>query len=654
MKNLEQITEVPIRYLWAANLDEQMFPQGSLIADRYAVQHSQVVVDTQAYNLPEIPDDFPDTVIGYLRLARLNLHLPRPYGLLTPESIPALPAGTAILLLDNVPLDANGNLLPQLTEVWAEQPPLRQINWLWQILHLWRPLEDQGFNQSLLNWDYMRVDGAWVRLLQLEPNQAEVPLTKLGDQWLQWLDGVHRKIHDSIAELVYGIARGSQDVDSAIAFLDRVAAEITKNRSLTVRIATATDPGRRRDYNEDNCFPAPTEETLLVDSLQNCVAIVCDGLGGHEGGEVASRMAIDSLCTQLEPLLHKIETGELVYNPTEFMHQLETIVKTANDSIVTMNDQQQRTAQRRMGTTLVMAVIPRPLGQPTHEVFLVHVGDSRIYWISADSCRQVTLDDDVATRETILGLNFYAYATQRVDGGALIQALGTRSSDVLLPRVQRLILDEECLLLLCSDGLSDFERVPEIYSTHIRPILTDHLSLTASCQNLIHQGNFLNGHDNITVALMRCQTAPYEEVDVPIQPKLARSRKFASSPKTTEIIPPQTNSQTTNTSIPTQVVPKRRQKKQNNFWLVCSIVLMLLAGAGAWIVFNLPLIQKFLNLGNASPTDTYTPTIEASPQPLCGSGWFLPPCPAQNPSIQAPPASQPNKQQPPFGKTPSR
>ena len=160
-----------------------------------------------------------------------------------------------------------------------------------------------------------------------------------------------------------------------------------------------------------------------------------------------------------------------------------------------------------------------------------------IYWITPESCRQVTLDDDVATRETTLGLNFYAYSTQRVDAGALIQALGTRSSDVLVPRVQRLLLDEECLLLLCSDGLSDYDRVEEIYSEQIRPILTDHLSLSVSCQNLINQGNFLNGHDNITVVLMRCQASAYEEVNVEVQRQIVRSRKFASG-KTTAVASP--------------------------------------------------------------------------------------------------------------------
>jgi serine/threonine protein phosphatase PrpC len=183
------------------------------------------------------------------------------------------------------------------------------------------------------------------------------------------------------------------------------------------------------------------------------------------------------------------------------------VTRVVNNQIVAINDQQQRQAQQRMGTTLVMAVMPRPHGKPSNEVYIVHVGDSRVYCVTEKNLRQVTLDDDVATRETTLGYNFYAYSSQRIDGGALIQALGTRGSDMLVPRVQRFFIDEDCLLLLCSDGLSDFDRVDQIYQSSLLPILTENKPLDRSCQNLIDKANELNGHDNITVALMRCRFA---------------------------------------------------------------------------------------------------------------------------------------------------
>jgi serine/threonine protein phosphatase PrpC len=247
-----------------------------------------------------------------------------------------------------------------------------------------------------------------------------------------------------------------------------------------------------------------------ADSLRDRLAIVCDGLGGHEGGEVASSLAIKTLEQQLKTLLQQAEIDP-DFSAQGFIAQLEMVARVVNNQIVAINDQQQRQAQQRMGTTLVMAVMPRPNGNNSNEVYVVHVGDSRLYCVTKDNLRQVTLDDDVATRETTLGYNFYAYSSQRIDGGALIQALGTRGSDMLIPRVQRFFIDEDCLLLLCSDGLSDFDRVDQIYDDYLRPVVNENKPLDRSCQDLIDKANELNGHDNITVALMRCRFAPADE-----------------------------------------------------------------------------------------------------------------------------------------------
>jgi protein phosphatase len=287
-----------------------------------------------------------------------------------------------------------------------------------------------------------------------------------------------------------------------------------EEQPLTVRMASASDVGQQRDHNEDACYPDVKRQKRAeqADSLRDRLAIVCDGLGGHEGGEVASSLAIKTLEQQLKTLLHQAE-NDPDFSAQGFIAQLEMVARVVNNQIVAINDQQQRHAQQRMGTTLVMAVMPRPNGQMSNEVYVVHVGDSRLYCVTKDNLRQVTLDDDVATRETTLGYNFYAYSSQRIDGGALIQALGTRGSDMLIPRVQRFFIDEDCLLLLCSDGLSDFDRVEQICDRYLLPVLTENKPLDRSCQDLIDQANELNGHDNITVALMRCRFAPASDVD---------------------------------------------------------------------------------------------------------------------------------------------
>ena len=523
MENQEQATAVEQQYLWAVGLDTDSFPPASLLGNRYRVISSQIVVDTDAFTLPELPLEFQTYVVSYLKLSRLSLHLPRPYGLLLLGEELNL---AEIFLLENVPIDRQGNLCPTLAEIWGQACALRQINLLWQVLNLWEPLAEQNMTRTLIEPQLVRVDGMWVRLLELQADVSAVHISQLGDIWVKWLDQAKPEIAEPIAEFFYSLARGEYDVNSAIAYLDKLTLKVMQNQFFTVRVASATDVGQQRNHNEDACYPdiKRQKRSEQTESLRDRLAIVCDGLGGHDGGEVASSLAIKTLEQQLKTLLNQAE-NDPEFSSQGFIAQLEMVARVVNNQIVAINDQQQRHAQQRMGTTLVLAVIPRPNGQPSNEVYVVHVGDSRLYCISKDNLRQVTLDDDVATRETTLGYNFYAYSSQRIDGGALIQALGTRGSDMLIPRVQRFFIDEDCLLLLCSDGLSDFERVEQIYDKYLLPVLTEDKPLNLSCQNLIDQANELNGHDNITVALMRCRFAPAD----PSEDQVSEDEQLTSS-----------------------------------------------------------------------------------------------------------------------------
>lgn len=503
MENQEQATAVEQQYLWAVGLDTETFPPASMIGDRYRVLSSQIVVDTDTFTLPELPLEFQTYVVSYLKLSRLSLHLPRPYGLLLLGEELNL---AEIFLLENVPIDRQGNLCPTLADAWKQASALRQINLLWQVLNLWEPLAEQNMTRTLIEPKLVRVNGMWVRLLELQADVSAVHISQLGDIWVQWLDFAKPEIAEPIAEFFYSMGRGEYDIKSAIAHLDKLSLQAMQDQPLTVRIASATDVGQQRDHNEDACYPdiKRQKRTEQAESLRDRLAIVCDGLGGHDGGEVASSLAIKTLEQQLKTLLHQAESDP-DFSAQGFIAQLEMVARVVNNQIVAINDQQQRQAQQRMGTTLVMAVMPHPYGKPSNEVYVVHVGDSRVYCVTKNNLRQITLDDDVATRETTLGYNFYAYSSQRIDGGALIQALGTRGSDMLVPRIQRFFMDEDCVLLLCSDGLSDFERVEQIYESHLLPILTENKPLDRSCQDLIDRANELNGHDNITVALMRCR-----------------------------------------------------------------------------------------------------------------------------------------------------
>ena len=183
------------------------------------------------------------------------------------------------------------------------------------------------------------------------------------------------------------------------------------------------------------------------------------------------------------------------------MGKLIKYINGSNDIINQRNDSEQRQERQRMGTTLVMAL------SCVHEMYLAHVGDSRIYWITPNSCHQVTTDDDLASREVRLGYAVYRDSLQYPSAGALIQAIGMRDSAALHPNLQRYMIEDDCIFLLCTDGLSDFDRVEQHWRHQILPVLDGKQKLASAVENLIDIANRDNGHDNVTVALVHCQVS---------------------------------------------------------------------------------------------------------------------------------------------------
>jgi protein phosphatase len=219
---------------------------------------------------------------------------------------------------------------------------------------------------------------------------------------------------------------------------------------------------------------------------------------------------------QVRALLAEVAEQTEIVQPDLLKEQLAASIRVVNNLISSRNDEQGRESRRRMGTTLVMAlqlpqkVSPNPqtLLDNAHELYIANVGDSRAYWITPHSCQQLTVDDDVASREVRLGRSFYREALQRPDSGALTQALGTRDAEFLRPNVQRFIVEEDGLLLLCSDGLSDNNWVEQSWADFVEPIMQSKIPLEAAVQSWIELANQKNGHDNTSVVITYCRVSP--------------------------------------------------------------------------------------------------------------------------------------------------
>ncbi|WP_353929283.1 protein phosphatase 2C domain-containing protein [Okeanomitos corallinicola TIOX110] len=578
-------TALPKIYLWVVGDSLSLGSPGEILADRYLVIDQSIVLDLKPGLLPQIPElDKLEKIKAYLKLIPYRLHIPQVYGIL---SMNEGKSDSEVLLLEKPPLLADSTftqvkICNQLITAWGEASSIRQMNWLWQIAHLWQPLVTEGVAASLLDPDLIRVEGALVRLLELHFDSQLAPtLSQLGEFWQQLVKKAKPAIAEFLKQISNALIKGEiTSSEQLIAVLDQGltalgTASAGKNpptQSTTIKIITQTDTGPSRQRNEDACYP-PSGFLVSKPPYTHALAIVCDGIGGHEGGNIASNLAIETIQQQV------IELTSVPYqniDPVTLMTDLEQAVALVNDKISQRNDTENRQGRQRMGTTLVMAL---PIA---HEMYITHIGDSRAYWITRHGCNQITLDDDVASREVRLGYAVYREALQHSGSGSLVQALGMSKSGSLHPTAQRFIIDEDAVFLLTSDGLSDFDRVEECWDTEILPIINGEANLPDVATRLIEIANTKNGHDNVTIALVHYQIN-YSEPDIKIKaeiPDISTSKTVNLTPEASDDTISSSNSQQQ-----TQVIADTQPKLGSKFLLQLVIIFGVFLGSaylGYW------------------------------------------------------------------------
>lgn len=512
-------TPLVYRYLWAVDTKKIQREPGEKIDHRYEVISPQIWLDTQPIVIPELTEKIPTIILPYLRLHQHRLHVPHIYGFaryanhqaggLSPQE-----SEDDILLLENVPINDKGSLYPAITDIWEHSTAVRQVYWLWQILELWKPLSELGVAASLLAPENLRVQGWCVRLLELMENTNAPTLQQLGECWRPIVAISHTKVNNPLKKIVKQMCSGAVDFEVISTQLNQLLLSASGELPLTLKVSGITDKGQQLVRNEDNCFPTTfdsQEEPILPK-----VSIVCDGIGGHEGGEVASSLAVQSVKLQIRALLTEVAQQSEIVSPELLKQQIEATLRVVNNLICNANNQQKRQKKERMATTLVMSVqIPQSVQTTSNwrsenacELYIASVGDSRAYWITRDYCQLLTWDDDVATREAVHARSLYRKALQRPDATALTSALGTKEGEFLHPQIRRFILEEDGILLLCSDGLSDNNLVEHYWRDYALPVLTGEVSTKEAADSWIKLANQKNGHDNISVVITHCRVIP--------------------------------------------------------------------------------------------------------------------------------------------------
>ena len=284
---------------------------------------------------------------------------------------------------------------------------------------------------------------------------------------------------------------------------DEPSTAVIPMQILNLSDAGYSDNGRQRRHNED-CFGMDSQIQKQQSNRGQRVQarglyIVCDGMGGHAAGEVASAMAVETIQRYFANCW------------LEEFPRLETVQKgifAANQAIFRVNQEKSSHGSGRMGTTLVMALVQNT------RLAIAHVGDSRIYRITRKwGLEQLSIDHEVGQRAIQEGIApKIAYA--RPDAYQLTQALGPHDDYYLKPDVQFLDVVEDSLFLLCSDGLSDHQFVETYWQTYLSPLLSSQFNLEEGLYKLIALANQKNGHDNITAILIRVKVQPCIEQSI--------------------------------------------------------------------------------------------------------------------------------------------
>ena len=230
-----------------------------------------------------------------------------------------------------------------------------------------------------------------------------------------------------------------------------------------------TDTGLVRDHNEDyfSCMNL-RESTLFA---------VADGMGGHEAGEIASKLAVETACKEVQ------DGAKGEYDPQKL---LERAVQRANIKVIREGE----IKGSNMGTTLTLALMQQD------RAYIASVGDSRTYWIENGSITQITEDHSLVAKLVSAGKLTKEEARNHPKSNLLYRTIGTDEN--VKVDTFHVELKKGGSLLLCTDGLWG-----EVTDEDMHRVCALEKDLRAACSKLIQLANENGGKDNITAIVVR-------------------------------------------------------------------------------------------------------------------------------------------------------
>ncbi|MGN1418221.1 MAG: Stp1/IreP family PP2C-type Ser/Thr phosphatase [Acutalibacteraceae bacterium] len=237
-----------------------------------------------------------------------------------------------------------------------------------------------------------------------------------------------------------------------------------------------SDIGKKRKQNEDSFRFGKFDDSVVW-------AVVCDGMGGATGGQIASSVAADIISKKIEKCYNKL------MNEKSLENLLLSAVTAAN--VIVFDKSVEDPSLSGMGTTVVACI------SKDNYVCIAHVGDSRAYLLKQDSIEQITKDHSLVQEMLDNGQITKEEFINHPNKNIITRALGVGEKVEI--DFNHLTLEEDDTLLICTDGLSGSvsdEQILKIYQTSAFENLAS---------NYIEAANNNGGPDNITVVALKCE-----------------------------------------------------------------------------------------------------------------------------------------------------
>lgn len=250
-----------------------------------------------------------------------------------------------------------------------------------------------------------------------------------------------------------------------------------ENLNSFLEVASVTHPGRVRSHNEDS----------IVTDAEIGLAVLADGMGGYNAGEVASGIAVAMIAAEMKKSLADVKAGELDGSSAEKLLSAHAVKANAAIYQAAQTDEQ----YSGMGTTLVAAL------WYDNRMAVGHIGDSRLYRLRGDVLEQVTRDHSLLQEQIDNGMITREQARFSQNRNLVTRAVGIDPEVDAEVHTYPVQLGD--IYLLCSDGLSDMVTDEDIQNT----LASLRANLPLAAEQLVQQANDNGGRDNVSVILVR-------------------------------------------------------------------------------------------------------------------------------------------------------